>query len=133
MVQQEQMTRQKGTLVAIGAGVGGALLVALSIFLLTTLDDEAQNAVGVFITLAVGLVVLGLSAVIFSGLRHGKSAQGRQMLTVCWVGLALVGLVLTVVGVLNAELPWIAFAIVPLLVVVGLVKDIGRVRRIGEQ
>ncbi|MFC7485252.1 hypothetical protein ACOCJ7_01910 [Knoellia sp. CPCC 206453] len=132
MVQQEQMTRQKGTLVAIGAAIGGALLVALSVFLQTTVDDEAQNAVGVFITLAVGLIVLGLAAVIFSGLRHGKSAQGAQMLTVCWVALALIGLILTVVGVLNAQLPWIAFAIAPLLVVAGLVKDIGRVRRIGE-
>ncbi|EAQ00857.1 hypothetical protein JNB_11799 [Janibacter sp. HTCC2649] len=132
MVQQEQMSRQKGTLVAIGAAVGGVLLVALSVFLQTTVDDEAQNAVGVFITLAVGLVVLGLAAVIFSGLRHGKTAQGRQLLTVCWVGLALVGLILTVTGVLNSQPPWMAFAIVPLLVVVALVKDIGRVRRIGE-
>lgn len=132
MPEPEQMSRQKGTLVAIGALVGGCALVAMSLFFLTTLDEEAQNAVGVFLTLAVGLIVLGLSAVIFSGLRHGKSVAGRQMLTICWVALAILGLLVTIVGVLNAQLPWTAFAIAPLLVVVALVKDIGRVRRIGE-
>jgi len=132
MAEQEPMSRQKGTAVAVGAAVGGAVLVALSVFLLTTVDEQAQNSVGVFLTLAAGLVVLALSAVISSGLRHGKSAAGRQLLTGCWVGLALLGLLLTVAGILNASLPWTAFAIAPLLVVVALVKDIGRVRRIGE-
>ena len=132
MAEQEPMSRQKATAVAAGAAAGGAVLVALSFFLLTTVDEEAQNSVGVFLTLAAGLLVLALAAVTFSGLRHGRSAAGRQLLTVCWVGLALLGLLLTMAGVLSAALPWTAFAIAPLLVVVALVKDIGRVRRIGE-
>ena len=126
------MSARKGTAVAAGAAVGGAALVALSVLLVTTLGQEEQNAVGVFITLAAGLIVLGLAAVVSSGLRHGRSHAGRRMLTVCWVALVALGLVVTVVGVVASSLPWTGFAIAPLLVVAGLVKDIGRVRRSGE-
>ncbi|WP_156971405.1 hypothetical protein [Knoellia sinensis] len=126
------MSRRKATIVAVCSAIGGILLLALSLFLLGSVDDTPQNAVGVFLTSAVGLIVLALAAVIASGLRHGVSARGRQQLVAAWVGLAMIGLGVTVAGVWESRLPWTAFALAPLLVAVGLVKDIGRVRKVGD-
>ncbi|PRY55637.1 hypothetical protein BCF74_12221 [Knoellia remsis] len=126
------MGRWKAIVVAGGAGLGGLLLLSLSGFLMTTVDDEPQNSVGVFLTAAAGLIVLALAAVIGTGLRYGKSTRGRQALTTAWVGLGMTGLIFTMLGVLSARLPWTIFAIIPLLVVVALIKDIGRVRRVSQ-
>lgn len=126
MAATEPMSRERATRVAVGGGVGGALLLALALFLLTGVGDDATRLVGVFLVLAVALLVLGLVAVVAGGLRHGEGDAGRRFVTTSWRVLGVVGLLVVVAAVVLGELPWIAFAIVPLFVVVMLLRGPSR-------
>ncbi|MGG5260753.1 hypothetical protein [Phycicoccus avicenniae] len=125
----EPMSRERATRVAVGGGVGGVLLLALSLFLLGGLAEDATRLVGVFLVLAVALLVLALVAVLTGGLRHGEGAPGRRFVSLAWRGLGVLGLVVVALAVVRGELPWIAFAIVPLLVVVVLLRGPARTSR----
>lgn len=126
------MSRTRGMVIGVGAAVGGAALVALSLFLLTVVDEEAKNLFGAFLTLTVGLIVLGLAATIVMGLRYGKTHRGREMLAVCWIVLTALGAVITLTGVVVGEWPWIAAAVMPLLLFAALMRDVRRIRRMDE-
>ncbi|WP_101523248.1 MULTISPECIES: hypothetical protein [Nocardioides] len=112
----------------VGALVGAGLL-ALAVFFLFRLDEPA-DLLGVFIPLSVGLVAAALGTMALVPLRWGDGPEAGVVIARFFRGLAVGGLVLTVAGVARGELPWIAFALLPLLACGALVRESGRFARL---
>lgn len=110
----------------IGSAIG-ALLIGLAAFFLVA-ASAPEEILGVFLPLAAGLVALALGVLALVPLFFGDTTE-RSPAIIAWAfrGFAVVGLVMTVAGIVESTLPWTAFALLPLLVVVSLVR--GSLRR----
>lgn len=124
--------------VLLGGLVGlflGLVPLALALFFLVRGPDEPSEALGIFLPLTVALVCLGLGALALLPLRHGdpREAGSRSpaVIATAFRAIGAVGIALTAAGAVRSELPWTAFALLPLLAAAALVKDSGRVRRLG--
>lgn len=109
----------------LGLLVGGGLLGLSGFFLVAPLE-EPEQVLGVFLPLAVGLVATGLGLLALLPLALGDAPGTASTMAWALRLLAVVGLVLAALGVLRAEVPWIAGVVAPLLVVVLVLKDAGR-------
>jgi len=105
--------------------VGGGLL-GLAVFFLVAPLEEPEQVLGVFLPLAVGLVATGLGLLALLPLALGDAPATASTMAWALRLLAAVGLALAGLGVLRAEVPWMAGALAPLLVVVVVLKDAGR-------
>lgn len=118
----------------VGLGLGVALLV-LSTFYLGRGPEEPGEELGIFVPLAVALICLGLSAMALLPLHFGDprapGSRSPAVIATTFRVLGGLGVLLTAAGAARSELPWTAFALLPLLASVGLVKDSGRVSRLG--
>lgn len=112
----------------VGAGIGLALM-ALAVFFVVQHDTE-EEILGVFIPLTVGLIALGIGTMALVPLWYGDSAD-RSPAIIAWAFriIAALGLVITALGVVDASVPWIAFALLPLLACAALIKDSSRLAR----
>ena len=111
----------------LGATIG-ALLVALALFFLVA-DGTPEEILGVFLPLAAGLVALALGVLALVPYFFGDSLdRSPTIIARLFQLLAVLGLALTVAGVLKSELPWTAFALAPLLASVVLLRDSVRPR-----
>lgn len=120
----DRSTVLKGGLVGLGTGTA---LLALALFFLVALD-RPEELLGVFLPLAAALVLLALATMALVPLRYGDSRErSPRVIATVFRGLAVLGTVLTAAGVVRGEVPWIAAGLLPLLVVVGLVRDSQRV------
>ena len=131
--QVDRAAVRRGGLVGVGVGVA---LLALSLFFLVRGPQEPGEELGIFIPLAVALVCLGLGAMALLPLRLGDprvaGSRSPSAIATTFRALGGLGVLLTAAGVVRSELPWTAFGLLPLLAAVGLVKDSGRVGRLGR-
>jgi hypothetical protein len=129
----DDQTPDKGAV--LRGGLVGALiglgLVLLAVFFLFNLD-EGTDVLGVFIPLAVGLLSGALGTMALVPLWRGFGPPSGP--TIAWFlrGLAALGVVLAGAGVLLGELPWIGFALAPLLVCALMLRESGRFARLAE-
>ncbi len=120
METPDRRTVFKGGLVGLGIGVA---LVALSLFFLGN-RDAPQETLGIFLPLAAGLVSLAMAVLALVPLRYGDTLERSPGIIAWWFrAVALLGLVITVLGVVVSELPWTAFALAPLAAIVALTRD----------
>lgn len=130
--QVDRAAVRRGGLVGVLLGVA---LLALSLFFLVRGPQEPGEELGIFIPLAVALVCLGLGAMALLPLRLGDprfpGSRSPAAIATTFRVLGGLGVLLTAAGTLRSELPWTAFGLLPLLAAVGLVKDSGRVSRLG--
>lgn len=124
--QPEGMSRRqilRGGLVGLLVGVG---LMALSTFFLVAPLEEPEQVLGVFLPLAVGLISAAFGLLALVPLFLGDTPQTARALAMALRGLAGLGTALASLGVVRGDVPWIAGVLAPLLVVVLLLKDAGR-------
>lgn len=111
----------------LGAGIGVGLL-ALSLFFLVRLEAD-PDVLGVFLPLTAALVALGLGTMALLPLRLGDTPATAGVVAWSFRGLAVLGIAVTAAGVARGELPWIAFALAPLVACAALLKDSRRLAR----
>jgi hypothetical protein len=129
----DRVAVRRGGLVGVVLGVA---LLGLSLFFLVRGPREPGEELGVFLPLAVALVCLGLGAMALLPLRYGDprvpGSRSPAVIATTFRVLGGLGVLLTAAGIVRSELPWTAFGLLPLLAAVGLVKDSGRVSRLGR-
>ena len=129
----DRVAVRRGGLVGVALGVA---LLGLSLFFLVRGPEEPGEELGVFLPLAVALVCLGLGAMALLPLRYGDprvpGSRSPAVIATTFRVLGGLGVLLTAAGIVRSELPWTAFGLLPLLAAVGLVKDSGRVSRLGR-
>lgn len=106
--------------------VVGLALMALSVFFLVAPLEEPEQVLGVFLPLAVGLISTAFGLLALLPLSLGDTPGTARTLALALRGVAVLGIALASLGVVRGDLPWIAGVLAPLLVVVLLLKDAGR-------
>ncbi len=104
----------------------GIALLALAGFFLVVPLEEPEQILGAFLPLAVGLVTTGLGLLALLPLVLGDVPRTAAAMAWTLRGLAVLGVALTALGVVRGDVPWIAGAVAPLVVVVLMLKDAGR-------
>lgn len=112
--------------------VVGLLLLAVAVFFLVSGSDEPDEVFGVFVPVSVAMLALSLAAMALVPLRLGDTPdRSPRVITRLLRGLAVLGVVVSVLAAARGELPYAAGVALPVLVAAVLLVSAGRSARLA--
>lgn len=121
---------RRGGLVGLGLGVG---LLGLALLFLTARLEAPEQVLGIFLPLAVGMLVLPMGVLALAPLQLGDTPRTARRLAPVLATVALLGLGLTGWGVGRVDLPWTLGAVAPVAVAVLLLGTARRLARAEDR